>query len=200
MGKITDIIKKYDIDGYGLDADNTIFIGTDKDTEHSYCGVYEELLTPYVDKNINLLEIGVLYGGSALIWQNMLPNSFMSLVDINNNLHPKITDHLDENRYKFYKMNGYTQYALNTLKLDVPGGFDVIIDDGPHTVETQSLFLKKYFPLLTKNGLLVIEDVDPLNIDVLFRQVPSNYRKFVKIYDLRKQKNRYDDILFVIQK
>jgi predicted O-methyltransferase YrrM len=200
MGKITDIIEKYDIDGYGLDDDNSIFIGTDKNTIHSYCDIYEELLSSYINKEVKLLEVGVLYGASALIWYELLPNSKLFLVDIKNWMHQKITKHLNNDRYKFYKMNGYSQYAVNTLKLDVLSGFDIILEDGPHSIETQSIFLKKYFPLLNKDGIMIIEDVEYKNVELLIKQVPSNYRKFVKIYDLRKQKNRYDDILFVIQK
>ena len=36
---------------------------------------------------------------------------------------------------------------------------DIIIDDGPHTVESQILFLQKYLPKLNKGGILIIEDV-----------------------------------------
>ena len=165
----------------------------DKGTAHTYIDEYQKLLEPYREKS-TVLEIGLCMGESLLMWEEYFIDSKVIGVDISSNhLHELIA----EEKHNIIIGDATKESILEHFSKET---FDVIIDDGPHTVETQSLFLKKYFPLLTKNGLLVIEDVDPVNIDVLFRQVPSNYRKFVKIYDLRKQKNRYDDILFVIQK
>ena len=43
--------------------------GTDKATIHNYTGIYAYLLDQYRYMNCNLLEIGVQYGGSALLCQ-----------------------------------------------------------------------------------------------------------------------------------
>ena len=40
----------------------------DKGTTHSYIPSYERLLTPYRDKKINFLEIGLAYGESLEMW------------------------------------------------------------------------------------------------------------------------------------
>ena len=37
--------------------------------------------------------------------------------------------------------------------------FDFILDDGPHTRKSMIEFIKLYSPLLTDNGILIIEDV-----------------------------------------
>ena len=37
-------------------------------------------------------------------------------------------------------------------------------------------------------------------IDTLKNEVPENLKQFIKVYDLRKNKNRYDDIVFTIDK
>jgi hypothetical protein len=61
------------------------------------------------------------------------------------------------------------------------------------------LFIQLYAPLLADNGILIIEDIqDPKWINELYSVVPSNLKSFVSAYDLRKNKNRYDDILFMI--
>ena len=58
---------------------------------------------------------------------------------------------------------------------------------------------KEYLPMLNDNGILVIEDVQSIEwIDTLTNIVPDELKKFIKVYDLRENKDRYDDILFVI--
>tara|TARA_Y200000002_G_C22429295_1_gene557296 strand:- start:38 stop:229 length:192 start_codon:yes stop_codon:yes gene_type:complete len=59
-------------------------------------------------------------------------------------------------------------------------------------------FIKYYFPLLKDDGILIIEDVKRLSWTKEFiTLIPENNKKYIEIYDLRKNKNRYDDILFV---
>lgn len=54
---------------------------------------------------------------------------------------------------------------------------------------------------MTDDGILIIEDVQSWDwIDILINEVPENLKQFIKIYDLRANKNRYDDIVFTIDK
>jgi hypothetical protein len=54
---------------------------------------------------------------------------------------------------------------------------------------------------MTDDGILIIEDVQYWSwTDILKEAVPEHLKKFVKIYDLRPNKNRYDDIVFTIDK
>jgi hypothetical protein len=59
---------------------------------------------------------------------------------------------------------------------------------------------KSYFTN-AKIYALVIEDVQSIDWwPILYREVPQHLKKFVKPYDLRKNKNRYDDLVFTIDK
>ena len=79
--------------------------------------------------------------------------------------------------------------------------FDFMLDDGPHTLESMKQFIKLYSQIMTVDGVLIIEDVQSLEwIDLLKNEVPQYLKKYIKIYDLRKNKNRYDDIVFTIDK
>ena len=130
------------------------------------------------------------------MWQELLPLSQLYLVDVQDII--KTRDRLDSNRYKFYKMNAFSDDAVNILKSDNPDGFDIIIEDGPHTIESQIICIEKYLPLLRKNGILVMEDVQNISyIDILKSKVPSDYQS--EYVDLRHVKNRYDDILFIVK-
>jgi hypothetical protein len=54
---------------------------------------------------------------------------------------------------------------------------------------------------MTEDGILIIEDVQEWSwIDVLKNAVPEHLKKYIKTYDLRPNKQRYDDIVFTIDK
>jgi len=54
---------------------------------------------------------------------------------------------------------------------------------------------------MTEDGILIIEDVQSWDwIETLKNQVPEHLKRFIKVYDLRPNKNRYDDIVFTIDK
>jgi hypothetical protein len=76
-----------------------------------------------------------------------------------------------------------------------------MLDDGPHTLESMKKFINLYSQIMTDDGILIIEDVQSWDwIDVLKNEVPENLKQFIKVYDLRPNKNRYDDIVFTIDK
>lgn len=169
--------------------------GTDKNTTHSYIDAYENLFKRYKDKENNILEIGIHYGGSILLWQEYFKKSKLDFIDIVNNIHLNINSKISD-RCNLYFFDAYSDENVN--KLTKNKKYDIMIDDGPHTLESQMLFITKYLPHLNKNGIMVIEDVQNISyIDHLINLVPHNYT--YKVLDLRGIKNRYDDILFVIE-
>ena len=76
-----------------------------------------------------------------------------------------------------------------------------MLDDGPHTLESMIKFIQLYSQIMTDDGILIIEDVESWDwINILTTVVPEELKKFIKTYDLRSIKNRYDDIVFTIDK
>lgn len=62
-------------------------------------------------------------------------------------------------------------------------------------------FINLYSQLMTDDGILIIEDVQSIEwIELLKNEVPEHLKQYIQIYDLRSIKNRYDDIVFVINK
>jgi len=62
-------------------------------------------------------------------------------------------------------------------------------------------FIKLYSQIMTPDGILIIEDIQSWDwINILKNEVPNNLKEFIKIYDLRSNKNRYDHIVFTIDK
>jgi hypothetical protein len=96
-------------------------------------------------------------------------------------------------------IDAYDETFFNSNFLSKNIKFDVMLDDGPHSVNSQQKFIQLYSQLLTENGILIVEDVQsPSYIEELNSVVPDHLKNFVKVYDLRKQKGRYDDLIFTI--
>ena len=156
------IIAHYDINGHERDG------GTDKDTFHSYIEMYEQFLSPLIDKPATIAEVGIQYGGSMLLWQDYLPKANFIYLDNVDAIHPKIREHLDLQRAKLLFEDAYTEEAAAKVKKLARKGIDVIIDDGPHTLESQCKFLSLYLLMalgLKAIGAKVDEREDGLIID-----------------------------------
>jgi cephalosporin hydroxylase len=148
-----------------------------------------------------ILEIGVQYGGSSLLWHEYLPKFKIVMTDILNQVHPIIWDKMNKNRYEYINMDSFKIECINTLKVKYPEGFDIIIEDGPHTLESQIFTIKEYPKLLKDGGILVIEDIQKFEYcEIILNEINKEDFKSVEIIDLRKNKNRYDDILIVVKK
>jgi hypothetical protein len=54
---------------------------------------------------------------------------------------------------------------------------------------------------MTYDGILIIEDLQLCDwTEILKNEVPEDLKQYVKVYDLRDNKGRYDDIVFTIDK
>lgn len=169
---------------------------TDKDTLHSYLETYEKLFNNKRLTSTEIMEIGVSNGGSIKLWNDYFENASiygLDIMDMRDNIH----DLKDYPRIKLYlNMNAYN---INPQLFNKK--FDVIIDDGDHQLSNQIIFIKNYLPILEEDGILIIEDIQRIeDIQILINETPEEYKKFIEVYDLRENKNRYDDILFVINK
>jgi hypothetical protein len=174
---------------------------TDKNTSHSYLSLYPKLLEKKKDTAKNILEIGIQDGGSIKLWHDYFANATIYGLDIMNE--NKLWDEIkNKDRIILYcSYNAYDTEKFKTTFLDKDIKFDLILDDGPHTLESMKTFIKLYSQIMTDDGILIIEDVQKWDwIDKLKEVVPEELKKYVKEYDLRKNKNRYDDIVFTIDK
>ena len=97
------------------------------------------------------------------------------------------------------RTNAYDQNFVDKNFKDMR--FDFMLDDGPHTLESMLKFIELYAGLLTEDGILIIEDVQSMDWLSFFEiQTPEHLKKYIKVYDLRENKGRYDDIVFTIDK
>jgi hypothetical protein len=142
-----------------------------------------------------MLEIGFANGASLALWANAFPKAEIIGIDIRPIAHPHPDLHLHKNINQIIA-NAYSKGTLD--KLD--GKFDVIINDGPHSIESQIKCLALYPSLLAKGGVLVIEDVAKgLRAARLIRNsCPRRLRSKLVYYDFRDRSNHFDNCLVVL--
>lgn len=179
-------------------ADNT---RTDKNTVHSYLPLYQNLLESKKESAKNVLEVGIFGGGSIKLWGDFFTNAHVYGLDI---IHIDNIWHEIKNKPNitlYTSTDAYNNDFFNTHFLNKNMKFDFMLDDGPHTLESMLHFIRLYSQLMTEDGILIIEDVQSWDwIELLKMQVPEHLKQYIKVYDLRPNKNRYDDIVFTIDK
>ena len=179
-------------------VDNT---RTDKDTIHSYLDLYEILFSSKKETAQNILEIGIYKGGSIKLWSDYFTNAKVYGLDIidSNKMWNGITN--NQKIILYTSTDAYNNDFFTKNFLDKNIKCDVMLDDGPHSLESMIRFINLYSQIMTDDGILIIEDVQRIEwLDILTQVVPEHLKEFVKTYDLRKNKGRYDDIVFTIDK
>ena len=179
---------------------------TDKNTTHSYLELYQKLLISKKETAKNVLEVGIgnfgeKNGGSIKLWKDFFTNATIYGLDILP-IDRVMDELLNDDRVILYtSSNAYDNNFFTTQFLNKNIKCDFMLDDGPHTLESMKQFIKLYSQIMTDDGILIIEDVQSWDwIDTLKNEVPDNLKQFIKVYDLRENKNRYDDIVFTIDK
>ena len=167
--------------------------GTDKATIHSFI---QNFYQPYFDKFLSpfkILEIGVRGGGSCVLWKLAFPEAIVWGVDNKIDDFHKLNYSFTSN-FEIFESDAYSE----TFITSVGKNWDLIIDDGPHTLSSQKLALK-YIDSLSTNGTLIIEDIQNgiLDIQHLIQALPKEVRGKTEYVSFRKLSNRYDDVLFI---
>jgi hypothetical protein len=173
---------------------------TDKNTVHSYLEGYEPFIKRIRDTAKNVMEIGVLNGGGTKLFHDYFLRAKIYAVDVlpYDELPSQIKN--KERIIIAASIDAYSTPWINFLK-NQGIKFDFILDDGPHSLESNVAVLHKYLDLLTDDGILIIEDIQKYEyIPLLMKEVPPHLRRATFVIDRREVKNRYDDVLFIIDK
>jgi hypothetical protein len=119
-----------------------------------YFPIYEKHLTPWRNKTLTFMEIGVAKGGSVQMWKRFFgPMATIVGIDINphckeyeeDGIHVRIGDQSDP---------GFLAGVTKEF-----GQFDIILDDGSHKMEHIRKTFDYLYPTLSKNGIYIIEDL-----------------------------------------
>ncbi len=149
-----DTVFKFDEEEYRY-LDQLALPCTDKSSSfHDYMEVYSHYFYKIKDKPIKFLEIGICRGGSVELWEKYFTNAELHFIDLS----------LDLLSYSAKRANYHLLDQSNVEQLThfinkTGGQFDIILDDGGHTMIQQLTSFKTLFPHLMKGGLYIIEDL-----------------------------------------
>ncbi len=120
----------------------------------TYFNVYEELLSKYCKKDITLVEVGILNGGSLFMWREYLGKN-ARIIGIDLNPEAKIWE---KEGFEIYIGNqGEENFWIEFYKK--VGQIDILIDDGGHTNKQQIVTSNFAIKNIRDGGILIIEDV-----------------------------------------
>lgn len=174
--------------------------GTDKGDYKSYIdNFYEDAFKSRQNVKTDLLEIGFRHGASLALWSWY--SDLWEILGIDNYSDATL-DNLSANIEWISRPNVKTLNA-NAYSVEVAGrianNFDIIIDDGPHSLESQRAALRIYLPKLKPNGVLVIEDIQSIGRLCYFRfcfLIPLKFS--IRMLDFRSEGKGEDNFLFIV--
>lgn len=173
---------------------NTLRPYTDKGAIHDYINGYYTEAFKDTSKPVNLLEIGVYKGGSLQLWsQHFGPESNIYGFDNEDHI---VDEFIVEPNIHFQLKDAYADETIEEFKDEY---FHIIIDDGPHTLQSQIDCIIKWWPKLAVGGKMIIEDIQTED-NLLVLQAMNQPSGSLTVWDLRPNKGRYDDVIIQIIK
>jgi len=179
---------------------NTDETYTDKGTRHTYIEFYSDNLKDL--NSVKLLEIGVRAGGSIWLWKHYFPSYELWGIDIaagyynNRPFVPELD--ADPNIHILWNSSSYDPDVYDKI----PNDFDVIIEDGDHSINSQVATFVCAWNNLKSGGTYIMEDIGSVDIanklTKIIQRSTSNIKSIETFtFDLVKA---YDDIIIKIVK
>jgi len=192
------IFKKFNTDkGTNFYKKNQILQG------HGFAKFYEKNFQDIKNNDLNILELGVLDGGSTASFFHFFKNAKLYCIDLNSREFK-----YKSNRINYFEINLRDKEKINNFVKDHLNFFDLVIDDASHLKSCILENLQNFIPSLKNQGFYIIEDYkypefykakndifDEINISDLLDSI--NRRKFIKssiisneiLYKLFESKN-----------
>lgn len=118
-----------------------------------YFPIYSKHLAPFVGRPVSVLEIGVYRGGSMQMWTDFFgPQARLIGMDID-----PVAKAAAGDRYEVVLGDQSDPEFLRRVA-EEHGPFDVVIDDGGHTMEQQIVSAEALFPAVAEGGVYLVED------------------------------------------
>lgn len=175
---------------------------------HTYTNIYYNLFNHFKKEIKLLFECGIgtnnqkiisnmsvngKPGASLRVWREYFTNSLIYGADIDKNIL------FEEDRIKTFYVDQLNQSSIKEMWSNInKDNFDIIIDDGLHTLEGSVTLFLNSFDKLRKNGIYIIEDVHLDYINKLSKELKSYDPEIIFLND--KNVKRLDNNLILIRK
>jgi cephalosporin hydroxylase len=120
---------------------------------HNYTEIYERFLFQWKNAPIRIFEIGIEKGGSLAMWQDYFPKASIFAIDIEDKTK------LQNARTKTFIADQSKRDQLQRFIDKFGGNFDVLLDDGGHTMDQQQISLGYLFKFVKPGGYYIVEDI-----------------------------------------
>lgn len=139
--------------------------GTDKVSQHSYHTIYPFYIEKFYQTSGGIIEVGLQKGPSLKMWLSLFPKMHIYGLDIN-------PSQSDGDRQTIIKCDQSSETDLQNVIKKIKHPIYFINDDGSHVPEHQVLTFNLLFPILSSQGVYIIEDIE------------TSYYKNKTIYDM----------------
>jgi len=173
--------------GDAFSSSMSVWCDTSKFQSLGYQDVYARVVSHLVDASPRVLEVGIGVndpsspsgmepshqpGASLVGWARFFPGSEVHGADIDRRVL------IDTDLYSTHWVDQRDGESLASLVRTVGAPMDLVVDDGLHTPEANGLTVAELLPYLSRQGILVVEDILP-EYDVLwsqaYRWLPPHY-------------------------
>mgnify|MGYP001182480209 CR=1 FL=1 len=131
--------------------------------------IYDDLFSPYQNKKVTFVDIGVFSGGSLFMWKNFFGKKATIIgVELN-----PIAKQFEKHGFKIF-IGDQSSTAFWKSFFKKVGKVDIVLDDGGHTNYQQIITTNSCIPNIKDGGLMVVEDIHASYIKKKFYN-PSRY-------------------------
>jgi hypothetical protein len=145
---------------------------------HNYSRQYEKLFSDFRDKPIKYLELGVFKGESIKAMREVFKGA-QCIVGVDIDSRTKIYE--DSSQNIFVEIGNATDMSFIEKINEKYGPFDIILDDASHTNVDVIKSFEMLFPLLSDNGIYIVEDtITYKHSNYINKNYPNHLEYFFK--------------------
>ena len=146
--------RKYDTDK-SSQRDNT----SDSQHCHPYTLFYDDLFKNKRNENLKIAELGILFGGSLLMWKDYFVNAEIYGFEYNDNLINHFKEKYNNDRVTLSNIDVTNKDSIVKAFSSLNILYDIIIEDTTHQFEDQINVIENIYQYLKPGGILIIEDI-----------------------------------------
>lgn len=132
-------------------------------TDHRYCHpytlFYDGLFRNKKNDNLKIAELGILDGGSLLMWREYFTNAQIYGFEYYNHLITNFKQNFNNDRISLANINVKDKNSIIKTFNNLNILYDIIIEDTTHEFEDQIRVIENTYQYLKPGGILIIEDI-----------------------------------------
>lgn len=111
------------------------------------------------NENLKIAELGILHGGSLLMWKEYFINSEIYGFEDNNDLINNFKQNFNNDRITLSNIDVTNENSIIKAFSELNELYDIIVDDTTHQFEDQIRVIENVYKYLKPGGILIIEDI-----------------------------------------